>query len=198
MNSNIPGLDIILGPMFSGKSTELLRRLSNVTEVGLNALYINSSFDDRNDKDIFSTHNPTTKEKVSGNKINMIAVPNLINIDSKLMDNADIIGVDEAQFFTDLHIVKDWVDNKKKRVIIAGLDGDYKQEKFGKILDLIPHCDSVIKIHALCIRCSKTKKILVPAIFTFYSNTKKDNENSIDIGGHDKYESLCRQCYNQN
>jgi thymidine kinase len=194
---NSPGLDIILGPMYSGKSSELLRRLFTVTEVGLTALYINNALDSRNIDDVFSSHNPQLKSKLSCDKVKMIKVKNLSSVDINDVLCADIIGVDEAQFYPTLDDVKIWIEKHKKRVVVTGLDGNYNREKFGCILDLIPWCDSVVKLTAYCVECSAGRR-LEPAIF---SHCIKKKEIVINVGAHDKYISLCRKCYllyNQN
>ena len=193
--TNSPGLDIILGCMYAGKSTELLRRLSTVTEVGLQALYVNHALDKRNPKDIFSTHNPTTRETLSEGKIRMISTDNLADIEPSDIHSADIIGVDEGQFFADLGPLIVWIEKYHKRVILASLDGDYKREKFGHVLGLIPKCDSVVKLTSFCNRCSLSRT-LTPALFTHYIQGNTSVEKvTIEVGAHDKYEALCRACY---
>ncbi len=203
---NSAGLDIIIGPMFSNKTTELLKRLFTAAEVGLNTLYINHSLDKRNQYDVFSTHNPQLKEKLSSQKVAMISIADLKEVDRELIKSIDMIGVDEAHFFLSLDLVLNWVNVLNKRVIVAGLDGDYKQEKFGHIMDLVLHCDTITKQHAYCVQCAKNK-VLRPAIYTIkltknehvskliQSNlTNQSNSSSvIDVGAHDKYESVCRE-----
>ncbi len=208
MNSvkNNAGLDIIIGSMFSGKSSELLRRLGNVTEVGLKALYINNIIDDRNANDVFSTHNPQIKSKLSNMSANLIMINtcDLNKVDDKLIESVDIIGIDECQFFSDISPILKWVKINNKRVIVASLDGDYKSNIFGNTLTLIPKCDTVIKLHAYCTKCAtlSTGKKLVPASFTHktINMEKKDlckKEIIVDVGEHDKYEALCLECYNK-
>lgn len=186
---NTPGLDIILGPMFSCKTTELLRRLSTVTEVGLKVLYINNVIDDRNTQDVFSTHNKQLKQKLS-RTMKMTSVKRLEEADS-LVDVVNIVGIDEAHFFDDLSKVIEWVEVKQKRVIIVSLDGDWQRCKIGKIYDLIPLCDTVTKLSAYCISCAKSGK-LVNGLFS--CRVVNDN-NTILVGGNDKYQAVCRECY---
>ncbi len=208
MNSvnNSAGLDIIIGSMFSGKSSELLRRLGNVTEVGLKALYINNIIDDRNVNDVFSTHNPQLKSKLSNLSSNLIMIHtnDLNKVDDKLINSVDIIGIDECQFFEDITPILKWIKINNKRVIIASLDGDYKSNVFGNTLTLIPKCDTVIKLHAYCTKCANlsTGKKLVSASFTHKIKTLENKDMSkksliVDVGEHDKYEALCLSCYNE-
>ena len=82
----------------------------------------------------------------------------------------------------------DWLINtKNNKVYVCGLDGDYKRKKFGSILDIIPLCDDVIKLKAICQECKKAE-----AIFTH----RLSNEEEQMVIGNDKYTSLCRKCYN--
>ena len=92
--NNNPTIDIIIGPMFAGKSTELIRRLNICAELGLKTLYVNSKLDGRSDK-VFSTHNPTIG-KIG--KIDSKKVLDLLDID---FEQYDVIGIDEAQLFSE-------------------------------------------------------------------------------------------------
>lgn len=189
-----PGIDIIVGPMFSGKTTELRRHLSTASEVELHTLYINHCSDVRN-QFAYSTHNPLTKEDANIPYMTQIKVNKLEDVPSELIHQAKMIGVDEAQFFPSLDEVRRWADKLQKKVIVCGLDGTAKQTKFGCILDLIPHCDNITKIHAKCQSCAR-KKMLVDAIFT-HKLLSADQTAVVDVGSHDKYQSLCRNCYNE-
>lgn len=98
---------------------------------------------------------------------------------------ADVIGVSETQFYPDLLLIDDWA-NAGKMIICEALDGDFGRRPFGQILELIPKCESIKKLTAVCVSCygkaSFTKKI-------------SDDATIIDIGGSDKYVPLCRHCY---
>ena len=105
---------------------------------------------------------------------------------------ADIIGINEGQFFDDIvPWVKNLVDKHQKQVYICGLDGDFKRERFGNLLDLVPMCDKVTKLTALCGFCKDGTR----AIFTY--RTSASNEQVL-IGEKDSYVPLCRKCYNIN
>ena len=142
----------------------------------------------------FSTHNPIfnsidfkKKDKINEN-LTMIKVRDLSNI---TFESYDIIMIDEAHFFDDIiKFTKKLLDNKK-HVIIATLIADYKGNKFGKVLDLIPICDEVVRLESYCIECSKQKKINK----AIYSKRITKNKESIDIGGSDKYIAVCREHY---
>ena len=102
-----------------------------------------------------------------------------------IIENSDVILIDEGQFFDDLPNVLTLVEMNKKNVYVFGLDGDFKRNIFGKILDLIPLCDSVEKITADC-KCGST---------ALFSNRTINNESQILVGSNDVYEPLCRSCY---
>jgi thymidine kinase len=188
---NTSRLDIVFGPMFCGKTSAILRKLTQMSELGLATLYINHGKDTRSEN-IFSSH---TNLSVS-DKISMVKIINLneCNIDLSVFD---AIGIDEAQFFGEqiVGFVRMLVEEKGKYVIVGGLDGNFKREKFGNIFDLIPFADNVTKLHAFCKNCSK-KKILRPAIFSKYtSSTNIICSDGINIGGAEKYEPVCRSCF---
>ena len=134
---NLPGLHLIYGPMFSGKTSELIRNLSIYSSMELNVLYVNCIKDNRTNED-FSSHNPNLRLPQN---VTTIKVNKLVDLLTKLdIEKIDIIGIDEAQFFSDLHdVVLELIEKYKKRVIVVGLDSDYNRNKFGQILDLIPH-----------------------------------------------------------
>jgi thymidine kinase len=185
-------LDILLGSMMAGKTSALLRQLTQLSEMGLSVLYINHISDNRDDTP-FSTHSPLLKNQQLD--ITTIRTNNLSEIPEAHFDGFDVIGIDEAQFF-DQHLVnfvKNLVDIHKKYVIVVGLDGNFRREKFGYILDLIPLADNVTKLHAYCKRCAEHKKLLVNALFSHY--TAADTNDTVIVGGAEKFEAVCRECY---
>jgi len=192
-NKNMGKLEIIMGTMFSGKTSYLLNKIALFVELNLKVLYINIDFDDRSELE-FSTHNPIfnnvdfkNKNKMNEN-LTMSKVRDFSNI---AFESYDIVMIDEAHFFDDIiKFTKKLLDNKK-HVIIATLIADYKGNKFGKVLDLIPICDEVVRLESYCIECSKQKKINK----AIYSKRITKNKESIDIGGSDKYIAVCREHY---
>ena len=171
-------VEIVVGPMFSGKSTELIRRCSRYESVGLGALVINHSLDSRCSVNEVKTH---------GNaKHRAVKVSSLREID--LSVGADVIAVDEAQFFDDLveFVHRCCSQCPDAIVIISGLDGDFMRRPFGQILECIPLADTVTKLNAMCSMC----KDGTPAIFTRRIATGSD---TVSIGGADKYMSVCRR-----
>jgi thymidine kinase len=178
---NQGSLDLIIGNMFSGKSTELIRRINTVKSINKKVVVVNYIHDNRYCKDSVCSHNNI--------KIESLKTDLLLLIDKEIIINSDFIFIDEGQFFTDLiEFVKLYVDFYKKNIIVSGLDGDSNRQKFGSILELIPLCDSIIKLKAYCIKCCDG---------TYGPFTKKivNNDMLIDIGGSDKYIPVCRNHY---
>ena len=104
------------------------------------------------------------------------------------MRNAEVILINEAQFFDDLRICVESMLAENKKIYIFGLDGDFQRKKFGDVLDLIPLCDSVIKLTSLCNMC----KDGTPGIFSL--RLTKETEQMLI--GSDNYIPVCRSCYN--
>jgi thymidine kinase len=192
---NSPGLDLIHGPMFSGKTSELLRKLSIYSSMDLKIVYINCVKDNRTDSS-FSSHNlilplPTNTISYKVDKI-------ISHDDFQLYD---VIGIDEAQFYPDLFdTVLELIEKHKKRVIVVGLDSDYNRKKFGQVLDLIPHADECTRLYSYCATC-KDNNILKKALYTKLLKNATSNNNSmlinnpILIGGCTTYVATCRECY---
>lgn len=183
-------LDLIIGPMFSGKTTELIRRLNTFAAIGKKCMYVNSVIDNREKKD-FSTHNPDLK---SITKIHSTKLDHINNTFTTLVQEYDVIGIDECQLFNNSNnmnqIILQVVDVMNKKVIMSGLNGDFKRKKFGNIIDMIPHCDSIIKLYPYCSLCAKNNKV-EKALF---SKKITDNINTVDVG-YDNYIPVCRECY---
>lgn len=189
-------LDLILGTMFSGKTTYILSQIAKMAELNYSILYINIEFDTRSET-IFSTHNPffdthkdfVKKESISKN-VQMIKSKNLLDLE---IINKDVIIIDESHFFDDLvEFVNKCLDNEKY-VIVAGLIADFKGNKFGKTLDLIPICSNIKRLHAYCAECAKEKNCCI----AIYSKRIVKCKKSIDIGGSDKYIPVCRFHFKQ-
>jgi thymidine kinase len=180
---NCGELNLIIGPMFSGKTSFLLSKLTRYVDVGINSLYINSFLDTRNTD--FSTHNSSLNSISS--KIVTIKLKNLSDLDQDLLHGVQVICVDESQFFTDLiDVIPLWM-NLGKIIFVAGLDGDYNQTPFGSILSLIPICSTVKKLLSVCELCKKDS-IITSAPFTI--RTIKSND-LILIGSKDIYLPAC-------
>ena len=130
----------------------------------------------------------STHDRVLVNSINV--GDNLFDFFKKpsFLERYDVILINEGQFFQDLYKFVDYIVNSlQKKVYVCGLDGDFKRKKIGSILDIIPLCDDVIKLKAICNNC-KTKD----GIFT-YRLTKEEEQIVVGVKN---YSVLCRKCYN--
>ena len=178
MNLNKGYLEVILGPMFSGKTTELIRIRNRYKHSNIKCCIINHSLDNRDGEE----YNMVSHDQC---KVPCIYVTTLQEIILSILDN-DIILINEGQFFDDLFdVVKKLVNDYKKIVYVCGLDGDYKQQKFGQILDLIPISDNVRKLKGICFKCKINDSIFTHRI---------SNEEGQIVLGVDNYSSLCREC----
>ena len=184
MDTNIGYLKIIIGPMFAGKSTELLRIINMYKILNKKILIINHNINKRYDQPNSSivTHD---RNKID----NCLAVTSLNEISDEFIQLHDVIIVEELQFFEDAYInIVKMVDNFKKHVICAGLDGDFNRQPFGDVLRLIPHCDDIVKLKALCKKCGDG----TPALF---SKRIVNNDKTTLVGSNDCYEAVCRMHY---
>ena len=197
MNLKCGNLEIIIGPMFSGKTSKLLNIITTRADILWNIekkinvlLILYNKFERKVNKSFngITTHFSGFKE--SSNRIEIKRTDLLKNIN---VEKYKIIGIDEGQFFSDLDIeVKKWIFNGKD-VIISSLDGDYNLNKFGKVLNLVPLCIKISKEKAVCLYCLKNN-IYKEASFTI--RTSKEREQ-IQLGGMDKYLPVCLQCHRE-
>jgi thymidine kinase len=176
-------LEVIIGPMFSGKTTALYNIYSKCKSKNIHVLVINHSFDNRYDTDntVVYTHD----------KLNMpcISTQRLFDISGApfVFENIDTILINEAQFFEDLVPFVEYLLKNNKKIYVCGLDGDYKRKRFGDILYLIPLCDKVRKLTSICSLCKNG----TPGLFSKRITT----ESGVVVIGTDNYVSVCRKCY---
>jgi len=171
-------LKLILGCMYSGKTTEIIRIVNSLKHIGETPLIIKPVIDNRYSTDKISTHNKQEYDCIAVNYLS--ATTNIAN---------NYIIIEEAQFFNDLLLfVIDQVEIKKKNVIVVGLDGDSNRENFGEIHKLIPLCDEIVKLKAYCSIC----KDGTPGIFSKRISEKKDK---ILVGSDGDYIAVCRKCF---
>ena len=176
------GLSIIMGNMFSGKTSELIRRLKRLKVIGKKIIVINSAKDTRSPDEVLKTH-----DNVKFDCFKAYHLFELINRDE--YDDADIVAIDEAQFFPDLKKFVECSLYVNKSVIIAGLDADSFQRKFGQLIECIPLASEVTKLSALCMCC----KDGTPGLFT---KRMVDDKTLELIGGSDMYSAVCRKHLN--
>jgi thymidine kinase len=172
--------------MFSSKTSTLLEIYKKYKFCNISVIIINHTIDNRYHNTMVSTHDKVMAPCLQTNKIGDIW--NSDKSDSySLLREAEVILINEGQFFEDLYdIVLDML-NKNKKIYICGLDGDFERKKFGTILDLIPHCDKVTKLTSLCSLCKNG----TPGIFSM----RLTNETEQTIVGSENYIPVCRKCY---
>jgi thymidine kinase len=175
-------LELIIGPMFSGKTTRIIELYHKYKNQGKKVLVINYHADRRYHDSMLSTHDRKMIPCLFTDQLSeLISVPNME------YETADIILINEGQFFSDLYAaVLFMVENSKKTVHTCGLDGDFRREKFGEILDLLPICDSIVKLTSKC-----NRGCLSPALFSHRICEKTERV----LIGSDIYIPLCRSCY---
>lgn len=168
-------LKIIMGNMFSGKTSELVRRLKRYQVIGKNILVINSSKDTRCLEQVLRTHDNI--------KFNCVKTNDLARLN---YDKVDVIAIDEAQFFIGLKVFVKRAIGNGKTILLTGLDGDYKQNKIGEILDCIPLADKVFKLSAMCMKC-------MDGTHGPFTKRLVDNNQTELIGGKEMYMAVCRK-----
>ena len=179
-----PRIDIIVGPMFAGKSSHLIKQIRLLKVLDKKYIVIKPLIDNRYSSTNIVSHNM--------DKEPCLTLDIIENIFNHNLDDIHTIFIDEAQFFNNLkNTVLTLVENRGINVFIVGLDGDFNRNKFGEILDLIPYADTCTKIHSLCKIC----KDGTPGIFSKRINNCKDQTQ---IGASDSYISVCRQHYLMN
>lgn len=174
-----PGrIEVVCGSMFSGKTEELIRRLKRAEFAKQRVEIFKPALDTRYSE----------IEVVSHDRNSIMSTP----VDSSssillLSSDIDVVGIDEAQFFDDgLVAVCNELANKGIRVIVAGLDMDFKGVPFGPIPALCAIADEVTKVHAICVRCGA---------LAYVSHRLVNNEKRVMLGEQAEYEPLCRECY---
>lgn len=176
-------LHLIIGPMFSSKTTTLISKLDRHT-YGQNVLAINHSLDTRYGTNGLRTH--------TGKSFPCIHIQKLADsLAEKSYQSADVIGIDEAQFFDDLvSSVQRMTEHDKKIVYVAGLSGNFRRECFGHIHELIPFADSVTLLNAVCMDCKDGK---TPGLFSKLYVPNLSDSSDVIIGGCNSYKAVCRR-----
>jgi thymidine kinase len=178
-------LDIILGPMFAGKSSHILSLVSRHAAIGTPVLVIKHLSDTRY---VYSEDNIVTHDQRRATCASVQYLGQVVLRD-RIKDHQVII-VDEAQFFPELvEFVKYVVEDLGKNLYLVGLDGDIHRSPFGEMLECIPLADRIVKLTSFCHSCADG----TPGLFSYRSNGEQDQR--VIIGGRDMYESLCRACY---
>ena len=185
MTSNLTGeahrpgrIEVVCGSMFSGKTEELIRRMRRAQFAKQRVEIFKPAIDTRySEEDVVShdqTHIPSTPLNSSASIL-------------LLAEGIDVVGIDEAQFF-DMGLVDvcNELAYRGVRVIVAGLDMDFKGVPFGPMPALCAIADEVVKVHAICVRCGN---------LAYISHRKVANDRRVLLGETAEYEPLCRDCY---
>ena len=171
-------IEVICGCMFSGKTEELIRRIRRAQIAKLSVIVFKPFIDSR-----YSTNEIVSHNNI---KIESYSLKSSIEIKNHSLD-FDVIGIDEAQFFDkDILKVCQQLAFNGKRVLIAGLDKDYRGLPFGSMPQLMCEADYLDKLRAICVKCSRS------ASYTKRISTEVDQ---VVIGELDKYEARCRKCF---
>lgn len=171
-------IEVITGSMFSGKTEELLRRLRRARIARQRVEIFKPLVDNRYSEQEVVSHDansiPSTPVESSGNIL-------------LLCSNVDVVGIDEAQFFDKgLNHVCNQLANQGIRVIVAGLDMDFKGNPFGPMPDLMASAEYITKVHAICVYCGD---------LAHFSLRKTTSDRLVEVGADDAYEAVCRHCY---
>ena len=182
-------LELIIGPMFSGKTSKLIEIYKQCEFCNISISAINYIGDTRYSDTMISSHDMKMIPCMQGASIRDIR-NNGVNGDynTAKLNNSDVILINEGQFFCDIvEHVEYWVEKCKKRVYVCGLDGDFKRNPIGNLLGLIPMCDKVNKLTALCSNCKDGTR----AIFSYRVTDEKEQI----VIGSSNYIPVCRKCY---
>ena len=171
-------IEVICGPMFSGKTEELIRRLVRAQIAKQRVAIFKPSTDNRFAEDYIVSHNQRKIKSIQVQQTNKIL---------DYQDKADVFGIDEAQFFdTSIVQICRSLANSGKRVVVAGLEKDYLAQSFGSMPDLLVDAEYITKVNAICMRCGDPAN---------YTHRISGETTQVVVGETDKYEALCRRCY---
>lgn len=171
-------IEVICGSMFSGKTEELIRRLKRVKIANLKVEIFKPAIDVRYDENNVVSHD--------ANAIQSTPIDNSQTI-LLLAQDVDVVGIDEAQFFDDeiMHVCQT-LALRGIRVIVAGLDMDYKGQPFGQMPNLLSIADYITKLHAICVKCGHIANV---------SYRKTEEGGQVLLGEKDTYEPRCWKCF---
>lgn len=175
-------LELILGPMYSGKTSYIINIYKNINNNKEDFLCYKPKIDNRYSENQIVSHNSI--------KIPCLSVESLLNdLQEKDITKYNNILIDEGQFYKDLLEGIEYLINKNYNgnVYISGLNGDFKRNKIGNILDLIPKANNIIFLQGICNICKKNK--------SSFSLKTSSGKNQIEVGGSDMYKGVCGSCY---
>ena len=182
MRGNLGWIEVVCGPMFSGKSEELIRRLRRAEIARQRVQIFKPAIDERYSSDHIVSHNST--------RIHSLGVSSAAEVEAKLDLRTEVIGIDEAQFLGEgvVEFVVRLAD-MGKRIIIAGLDTDYLGRPFHPMPELLAVADEITKTLAICMQCGNPAK---------HTQRLIGSEDLIVVGAAGMYEARCRRCFEPN
>jgi len=173
-------IQVICGPMFSGKTKTLIREIASYSKLGKKVVVFKPKLDDRYAEEAIVSHDKDQAEAFSVDRPQEIL---------DLFHRADVVAIDEAQFFDPSIVdVCETIAGYGKNVIVAGLDLDYRARTFGAMPQLLCIADEIIKLNSVCTFCSGRAR---------FSHRITKHEGIVVLGEKDKYVPLCRSCYNE-
>jgi thymidine kinase len=179
ITGNAGWIEVICGPMFSGKSEELIRRLRRARIARKRVEVFKPRLDDRYSVDEIVSHGDL--------RMHSQAVGGASEILERIDWRTEVVGIDEANFMgPELVKVAQRLADSGKQVIIAGLDTDYLGRPFPPIPDLLAHAESIVKTLAICVRCGNPAK---------HTQRLRGSDDLIVVGASDLYEARCRRCF---
>lgn len=183
-------LELLIGPMFAGKSSTIQSIVRRHQSLGWKVFVITNSMDTRYSAEpMIVNHDKQMMPAEATDKL-------MSMLEKEEYKSCRLVVVEEAQFFPDLiPFIEQVVDKDKKHAVVVGLDGDADRRPFGRVLDLVPLADRVTKLTAMCKYCGDG----TPAIFTFAHNSDTEaaiaSGSVVNVGSDEKYVPLCRKHY---
>jgi len=172
-------IEVVAGPMFSGKSEELIRLLRRAAIARQRVQVFKPALDNRYSEGDVVSHSQW--------RIPCQVVENAAEVRRRLDPRTEVVGIDEAQFFDDeLPRICTHLANLGKRIVVAGLDMDYRGVPFGPMPELLAIAEKVQKIQAICARCGAAAG---------YTQRLTEDQERVVVGASDVYEARCRRCH---
>ena len=173
-------IEVVCGSMFSGKTEELIRRLNRALLAQQHVEIFKPAIDKRYDKKKIVSHKESAINSTPVNFANDILLR---------VGNSEVVGIDEAQFFDESIVeVVDKMANSGRRVIVAGLDMDFKGRPFYPMDAIMAVAEYITKVHAVCMKCGNMAS---------YSHRRTKSDQTVVLGEKDIYEALCRSCFHE-
>ncbi|HHU59749.1 TPA: thymidine kinase [bacterium] len=178
-------IEVICGCMFAGKSEELIRRINTLEYAKKNIIVFKPLIDDRYSEDEIASH--------KGNKIKCYSISRSKDILKFIEDDTDVVAIDEVQFFDENIIpICEMLADKQIRVMVAGLDKDFKGKPFYIMSELLARAEFVTKLSAICVKCGAPATITQRLVNNKPASYK---DPIILIGASESYEARCRHCH---